>query len=135
SSSLGLSTTTVEIWIKARNPEGRLKVGSTVRVSAVAEKVPDALVIPVTAVLTGEEGRTTAMVVGADGRAHQRSVTTGIHQGGQVQITGGLHDGEKVVIAGAYGLPDNTKVRIETPDEKGESPRQEPAHKKASEIG
>ncbi len=52
------------------------------------------------------------MVAGADGKAHQVSVETGIRQGDRLQITKGLSGGEKVIITGAYGLPDNTKVKI-----------------------
>jgi len=52
------------------------------------------------------------MVAGADGKAHQVSVETGIRQGDRLQITQGLSGGEKIITAGAYGLPDNTKVRI-----------------------
>ena len=120
SPAVDTNSTTVEVWIQARSPEGRLKAGSTVRVSAVAEKVPDALVIPIPAVLTAEDGSTTVMVVGADGRAHLRGVKTGIHQGSQVQIIDGLQEGEQVVTVGAYGLPDNSKVRIEAPGDKAE---------------
>jgi HlyD family secretion protein len=128
SSALDPNSTTVEIWIQARNPEGRLKAGSTVRVSAVAQKVPNALVIPSAAVLSGEDGSTTVMVVGGDGKAHQRGVKTGIRQGDLVQITDGLQEGERVVTVGAYGLPDNTKVQVESPAEQGgqQESKQEP---------
>ena len=47
-----------------------------------------------------------------DDRAHQVSVETGIRQGDRVQITKGLSGGETVIASGAYGLPDNTKVKI-----------------------
>jgi len=120
SPAVDTNSTTVEVWIQARSPEGRLKAGSTVRVSAVAEKVPDALVIPIPAVLTAEDGSTTVMVVGADGRAHLRGVKTGIHQGSEVQIIDGLQEGEQVVTVGGDGLPDNSKVRIEAPGDKAE---------------
>ena len=54
------------------------------------------------------------MVLGPDQRAHQRTVKLGIRNGDQVQITEGLKAGERVITAGAYGLPDNTRVRVET---------------------
>jgi multidrug efflux pump subunit AcrA (membrane-fusion protein) len=55
------------------------------------------------------------MVVGSDGRAHQRVVKTGAREGGDVQIMEGLKAGESVVTVAAYGLPDNTRVEVETP--------------------
>ena len=54
------------------------------------------------------------MIVQSD-RAHQVSVETGIRQGDRVQITKGLSGGETVIVSGAYGLPDNTKVKIAEP--------------------
>ena len=50
-----------------------------------------------------------------DDRAHQVSVETGIRQGDRVQITKGLSGGETVIVTGAYGLPDNTKVKVAEP--------------------
>ena len=79
----------------------------------LAGAIPDALVVPAAAVLTGAAGATSVMVVGADGRAHQRAVQVGIRQDGEVQIAKGLSGGETVITTGAYGLPDNTRVQVE----------------------
>jgi HlyD family secretion protein len=106
------NATTVQVWADAPNPKGRLKVGSTVELSIVAQRVKNALVIPSGAVLTAADGTTSVMVVGADGKAHQANVKTGIRQGDEVQITSGLQAGERVVTEGAYGLPDGTKVKF-----------------------
>ena len=80
-------------------------------VSIVARTVPNAVVIPVVALLKTPEGEATVMVAGADGRAHQQAVETGIRHQDEVQITKGLKGGDTVVTAGGYGLPDNTKIR------------------------
>jgi hypothetical protein len=40
-------------------------------------------------------------------------VKVGVRQGEDVQISEGLNAGEKVVTAGAFGLPDKTKVKVE----------------------
>ncbi len=53
SPALDPNSTTVEVWVQAANPQGQLKAGSSVRVSIVSETVPDAIVVPVTALLTG----------------------------------------------------------------------------------
>jgi hypothetical protein len=50
--------------------------------------------------------------VGNDNKAHQVNVELGIRQGDRLQITKGLSGGEKVITAGAYGLPNATKVKI-----------------------
>jgi len=118
SPALDPNSTTVEIWVQAKNPDQRLKPGTSVQVSMLAQTIPDALVIPAAALLTGRDGTTSVMVVGADNRAHQKNVSVGIRQGDQVQITEGLQAGDRVVASGAYGLPDNTQVTVEAQTEK-----------------
>lgn len=118
SPALDPNSTTVEIWVQAKNPDQRLKPGTSVQVSMVAQTIPDALVIPAAALLTGQDGTTSVMVVGTDNRAHQKPVSVGIRQGDQVQITEGLQAGDHVVASGAYGLPDNTQVTVAAQTEK-----------------
>ena len=79
--------------------------------------MPNAVVIPAAAVLTAPDGTSYVMVAGSDNRAHQKTVKTGIRQGDQVQILDGLAEGDRVVASGAYGLPDNTRIRVEAAPE------------------
>jgi multidrug efflux pump subunit AcrA (membrane-fusion protein) len=79
----------------------------------LAQTIPDALTVPASALLTESDGTTSVMVVGNDGRAHQRDVKTGVRQDNQVQVVSGLKAGERVVTTGAYGLPDNTRVQLQ----------------------
>jgi HlyD family secretion protein len=118
SPALDPNSTTVEVWVQAKNPSQRLKPGTSVRVSMLAQTVPDALVIPVAGLLTAQDGTTSVMVVGADNRAHQKNVRVGIRQGEQVQIVEGIQAGERLVASGAYGLPDNTKIKLENTNAK-----------------
>ncbi len=112
SPALDPSSTTVQVWVEAQNPGDRLKPGSTVEVSMVAQTVKDALIVPAEAVLTADDGTTSVMVIGLDGNAHQTTVKTGIRDGKDIQILSGLEAGERVVTAGAYGLPDGAKVNV-----------------------
>ena len=113
SPALDPNSTTVEVWVQARNPKGRLRPGTTARISMLARAVPNSVVIPAAAVLIAPDGSTYAMVPGVDNKAHQKTVKTGIRQGDHVQILDGLAEGERVITSGAYGLPDNTKIRVE----------------------
>jgi HlyD family secretion protein len=117
SPALDPNSTTVEVWIQAKNPKGRLRPGTSVRISMLARTVPNALVIPAAAVLTAPDGSSYVMVAGSDNRAHQKTVKTGIRQADQIQILDGLAEGDRVVASGAYGLPDNTKIRVEAAPE------------------
>ena len=84
----------------------------------VSQTIRDALIIPASAVLTGADGSTTVMVIGSDQHVHQSSIKVGIKQDQNMQILEGLKEGQSVVAIGAYGLPDNSKVAIETAKEK-----------------
>ena len=112
SPALDPNSTTVEVWVSAANPEGRLRPGTAATVQMFGHTLNDAVVVPAAALLKTPEGETTVMVVGNDGLAHQVSVETGIRQGDRLQITKGLSGGEKVITTGAYGLPDKTKVKL-----------------------
>ncbi|MGH7971680.1 MAG: efflux RND transporter periplasmic adaptor subunit, partial [Limisphaerales bacterium] len=103
--------TTIEIWVEAANKKGTLRPGSIVQMEINAVELNDAITIPLAALLKTPEGATTVMVVGSDDKAHQTEVETGIQNNERVQITKGLSPGQTVITTGAYGLPDNTKVK------------------------
>jgi multidrug efflux pump subunit AcrA (membrane-fusion protein) len=113
SPALDPNSTTVEVWVQAKNAEQRLKPGTSVQLSMLAKTIPDALVIPATSLLTAEDGATSVMLAGSDNRAHQKPVKVGVRQGEQAQIVEGVQAGDRVVATGAYGLPDNTRIKVE----------------------
>jgi len=57
------------------------------------------------------------MVVGPDNRAHVQPVQIGIQSDTEVEILSGVKVNQKVITTGAYGLPDNTQVKIESSSE------------------
>lgn len=115
SPALDPNSTTVQVWVEAANPGDQLRPGTTVNVQMVAHSVKNALVVPAAAILTGDGGATSVLVIGPDHAAHQTGVQTGIREGNEVQITSGVHAGQQVVTEGAYGLPDGTKVQVAAP--------------------
>jgi RND family efflux transporter MFP subunit len=106
------NSTTVEVWVEAGNPGEKLKPGATVRVSILAETIPNAIVIPTTALLPSDEGGVQVMVVGADSVAHEKKVDLGAREADKVQVVKGLEVGEKVITGGGVGLDDGAKVSI-----------------------
>jgi HlyD family secretion protein len=112
SPALDPNSTTVEVWLEAKNPKHTLKPGTSVQLSLTAQTVKDALVIPATSVITTPDGTSAVMLAGPDGRAHQKSVKLGIRNGDDVQVLEGVTASDKVVATGAYGLPDKTKIKI-----------------------
>ncbi len=130
-------STTVEVWVQAPNPGERLRPGSTVHVTILADTIKDAAVVPVAALLPAEDGSTALVAVGADNIAHPRKVKVGVRNSDKAQILSGAEPGLRVVSSGGVGLEDGAKVRIEAPgggeeksaenDEKGSSGNQKPA--------
>ena len=110
SPALDPNSTTVEVWVQAKNPAGHLKPGTSVQISMVARSVRDAITIPAAALLTAQDGTTSVMVAGSDSRAHQKDVKVGIRDQDRIQIVEGLQAGDRIVASGAYGLPDNSKI-------------------------
>ncbi len=115
SPSANANATTVEVWVQIANPGERLKPGSTARVSIIAETIQNTLVVPASALLNGDEGRTKVMVVSSDSVAHERAVAVGVRQGDRVQILSGVQAGDQVVTSGGLGLDDKAKVAIQQP--------------------
>ena len=111
SPALDANSTTVEIWVEAPNPDGRLRPGSSVSLEMVARTLSDAVVVPASAVLKSPKGASTVMVI-KDGKALQTEVETGVRDSGLVQITKGLDGSETVIVGGSYGLPDKTRVKV-----------------------
>jgi multidrug efflux pump subunit AcrA (membrane-fusion protein) len=120
SPALDPNSTTVEIWVQAANPKERLRPGTSVHLAMLAKTLKDAIIVPSSAVLTGQDGATSVMVVSDDGKAHQKAVKVGVRDGEDIQIAEGVQPGEKVITQGAFGLPDGTKVTVEAPAPAGE---------------
>jgi HlyD family secretion protein len=112
------STTTVEVWVEAPNPGERLKLGTTVQISVNAGEIPDAIVVPVSALLASDQGGEKVMVAGSDSLAHEHKVEVGVRSGDDVQIVSGVNPGDQVITEGGLGLDDKAKVQVGKPGEK-----------------
>ncbi|HEX2918726.1 MAG TPA: efflux RND transporter periplasmic adaptor subunit [Edaphobacter sp.] len=120
SPALDPGSTTVEVWLRVDNKEGRFKAGTPVRVSITGRTIPKAVKVPLSSILTAEDGSKSVMVVNSGNTAHRVVVQTGITDGDDVQITEGLNGRESVITSGAYGLDDGTKVTIGKPGSEGD---------------
>lgn len=120
SPALDPGSTTVEVWLRVENKESSFKAGTPVRVSITGRTTPKAVKVPLSSILTAEDGSKSVMVVNSDGAAHKVGVQTGINDGDDVQITEGLNGRETVITSGAYGLDDGTKVTIGKPGSEGD---------------
>ncbi len=111
SPALDPGSTTVEVWLRIDNRAGVLVAGSPVHASITGRTVAHTMTIPLSAVLTAQDGSKSVMVV-ANGAAQPRPVTLGINDGHDVQVLSGLAPSDLVITSGSYGLDPGTKVKI-----------------------
>jgi Cu(I)/Ag(I) efflux system membrane fusion protein len=89
------------------------EAGAPVEVRVVTASVPDALVIPASALFQDPGAdQYHVFVVGNDGRAHRTVVKLGLRDRERVQVTEGVKVGDPVITSGGYALSDGLNVRI-----------------------
>jgi RND family efflux transporter MFP subunit len=97
-----------------------LRFGETFFARIAVADHPDAVVVPVAALVPSGEGFR-VFVVDEAGVAHAREVKVGARSDRGIWVREGLKPGEQVVTTGAYGMDEGAKVvGKEDPDEKGE---------------
>ena len=113
SPALDPGSTTVEVWLRVDNRKGQLKAGTPVHAMVTGRTIKDALTVPVEAIQPSPDGNGKfVMVIAPDSTAHKKTVTTGIQTAEDVQILSGVTASDMVISTGAYGLDENTKVKI-----------------------
>lgn len=89
-----------------------LHCGQFVSVRVVCTEHAGCLSVPEESIVLSPDGAASIAVIDGD-RAVVHPVTIGLKDRGRVEVSGeGLQAGMKVVTAGAYGLPDQTRIRI-----------------------
>jgi multidrug efflux system membrane fusion protein len=110
-----VDTTTGTILLKGTfpNADGALWPGEFVNVRLRLYVERDALVVPATAVVTGQQG-TFVFVVGADSTAATKPVRLGRTAGDVAIVNGEIRPGERVVTDGQLRLQQGSKVQIKS---------------------
>lgn len=126
--SVDTATGTITLRAEFPNPEGQLLPGMYVRAVLGQLEDPQALLLPQTAVSRNNHGEPTVLVVGADGKASERTVQLDQVINGQWHVVSGLQKGERVVVQGNSKVRDGQIVRaVDTQS----SDKQAPATDKA----
>ncbi len=112
------NTTTVEVWVQGKNSGEKLKPGVTAQITVQVKDIPDAVIVPVAALLSSDEGGDKVMIAGPDSLAHEQAVKVGVREGDDVQILDGVKEGDRVITQGALGLDDKAKIKVGSGEDK-----------------
>jgi RND family efflux transporter MFP subunit len=111
-------TGNLPIRVLVDNPEGRLTVGQSLRVSIIVHERKGVLQVPAAAILDLGEGPVLNVV--RDGKTVVLHPQEKAPHRGKIEVAGtDLKDGEPVIVDGGYHLPEKTPVK--TADEKSEA--------------
>ncbi len=110
--ALELQSRTAEIQITIPNPGYVLNPGMFGRAEILLRSTPDAVLIPIQALIRREDKELVFVV--KDGKAYARAVQKGVTKDTQVEIIQGVKVGEQVVTAGHDFLKDGAPVRLAT---------------------
>jgi len=94
--SVDRATGTITVRATIANPDFTLLPGQYVRVRVRVREQPGALMVPETALGSGQLGKY-VYVVGADKKADQRLVTLGPTDGDLVSVKGGVAEGDQII--------------------------------------
>ena len=120
SPALDPGSTTVEVWLRVENARSALKAGTPVHASIQGRTISNALTVPADAIQSSPDGSSKfVMVIAPDSTAHKHTVTLGIQNADAVQILSGLTPADMVISTGAYGLDENTRVKIGAAEDSG----------------
>jgi RND family efflux transporter MFP subunit len=116
------ATRTAQMEVEVANGDFRLKPGMYSRVRLTVATKPQALTVPVNAVVTIEGRRGVFQVTdgagagaGAAKEADFVPIQTGLEDGVRIEVLGGLSDQARVVTTGAAALRDGDPVAIAAP--------------------
>lgn len=99
-----------DLELKLPNPDLKILPGMFARVELVKNVYPEALVVPVYAVIN--QGGESFVYVEEDGVARKRPVRTGMLMGWQIHVLEGLNVGDRLIVVGHRLLNDRQTVKV-----------------------
>jgi RND family efflux transporter MFP subunit len=108
--ALDPATKTMLTEIEIANPTGELRPGAYANVQLELEGKQNALLVPVTALLTEKAGTSVFTVL--DGKAKKTPVQVGFNDGTNVEIVGGIREDQAVILLGKQTLNDGQSVNV-----------------------
>lgn len=108
--ALDSGTRTMRTEVELDSPATILRPGTFGSITIVLADFPDALMLPISALVPG--GGKPAVLVVEEGKARRRDVELGLNEGGRVQVIHGLTGNEQVIADGKTSVRDGQAVEI-----------------------
>jgi membrane fusion protein (multidrug efflux system) len=105
------ATKTFQVRVLIQNPDRQIRPGMIARVAFLRRVIPDALVVPLFALV--DKGGERIIFVEKDGIAYARNVSVGVIEGDRIQITEGLEVGDHVIVSGQTEVEEGMKVQVQ----------------------
>jgi len=105
------ATKTFLVRVLIDNPRHKIRPGMIARVAFLRRVIPDALVVPLFALVDKRGER--IIFVEKNGVVHARTVTLGIIEGDRIQITKGLKAGDHLIVKGQTEVEEGMKVQVQ----------------------
>lgn len=109
--SLDPATRTLLVEIDLPNQERLLQPGMFINARLYLENRPNALTLPTSAIVTGNAGQNSSVLVVENNTVRQVPIKIGLDDGVWVEVAEGLTGNEDVVVVGKSGLTDGTPVK------------------------
>jgi membrane fusion protein (multidrug efflux system) len=105
------ATKTFPVRVLVDNHGNEIRPGMIARVALVRRVIPDALSVPLFAIVSKEGER--LVFVEKDGVAHARAVAIGVIEGDRVQITKGIEPGDRLIVSGQTQVEEGMRVLVQ----------------------
>ena len=104
---------TYTVKILVNNSQHELLPGMVCDVTLDIKLEKEVLVIPYTAVTTGDDGKPFVFIVSEDNKTvKKQTIETGNYQNSSIEVLGGLAEGQSIVVVGKEKLSDNSLIRL-----------------------
>jgi HlyD family secretion protein len=97
-SSSGGNVTSFRVKVTLLTGQENLKIGMNVRLTFIGDQIQNALVIPLSAIATQQDGQTGVFIAAPGHESRFQPVKVGAKSGNQVQILQGLKRGDRVLL-------------------------------------
>lgn len=107
-------TRSVVVKAKVENPQGELRQGMFARLAIVLEEIPNALLIPETALISNGDS-VMVFTIDKEQKAQMAFIQVGMRSGNYVQVLKGLNKGDMVITEGFQKIGPGSPVSVFDP--------------------